>query len=395
MKYKIETERCDLFDVNILITMKVVLNQTVPFSDVKMAFNKACKVHEVLQSRVIIEASGEAYYIENASPYSSISETGLSLEELINENERLRFRIELGEYIRAFSSPEGLIFMMHHLGGDGKSLLYFIETFMKCLTGQTIEPVPFKAIDTASIPKSCKVPFFYRSLVESWNRKWRRDKKVFTFTDMDKAYSEFWKNHKTKVSLKRYDSAELAKLLQKAKALNVSLTAYLITEMIRKSDRIMDIGLAVDGRLDNNRSMGNQATGISIKYRYNNKKSFEANAQAVHKLMKKKLTSNTYRYFVLKFMGSMDPTLKDTLNLERSGYFSSKHTSKIADVLGYGKKVKDLSITNLTKADIPLIYGEYEIKEIVFIPPVISYGKNIIGIVTTGDVMNITRHTYE
>ena len=111
--------------------------------------------------------------------------------------------------------------------------------------------------------------------------------------------------------------------------------------------------------------------------------------------MKKKLTSNTYRYFVLKFMGSMDPTLKDTLNLERSGYFSSKHTSKIAEVLGYGKKVKDLSITNLTKADIPLIYGEYEIKEIVFIPPVISYGKNIIGIVTTGDVMNITRHTYE
>ncbi len=395
MKYKIETERCDLFDVNILITMKVVLNQTVPFSDVKMAFNKACKIHEILQSRVFIDESGEAYYIENASPRNSISETGLSLAELINENERLRFRIEEGEYIRAFSSPEGLIFMMHHLGGDGKSLLYFIETFMKCLTELPCEPVPFRTIDINSIPKSCRVPFFYKGLVGSWNRKWRKEKRVFTFDDMDKAYSEFWKCHKTKISIKRYDSTELAKLLLKTKAINVSLTSYLITEMIRKSKRIMDIGLAVDGRLDDNRSMGNQATGISIKYRYNNKKSFEANAQAVSKLMKKKLTSNTYRYFVLKFMGSMDPTLKDTLNLERSGYFSSKHTSKIAEVLGYGKKVKDLSITNLTKADIPLIYGEYEIKEIVFIPPVISYGKNIIGIVTTGDVMNITRHTYE
>ena len=47
---------------------------------------------------------------------------GLSLEELIYENERRRFRIEDGEFIRGFLSHDGIVFMMHHLGGDGKYL---------------------------------------------------------------------------------------------------------------------------------------------------------------------------------------------------------------------------------------------------------------------------------
>ena len=50
MRYQIETERSDLFDVNIVITMKVCLDKEVPFDELKSAFDKACKVHEVLQS---------------------------------------------------------------------------------------------------------------------------------------------------------------------------------------------------------------------------------------------------------------------------------------------------------------------------------------------------------
>ncbi len=52
MRAKIETERVDLFDVNMMITMNVRINREVPFDALSTAFEKACKVHEVLNSKV-------------------------------------------------------------------------------------------------------------------------------------------------------------------------------------------------------------------------------------------------------------------------------------------------------------------------------------------------------
>lgn len=394
MKYAIETERADLFDVNIIITISVKLEKDVSFNTLNTAFKKACTLHEVLKSKIIIEPNGEAYYVDAENPQNSFSKTDLSITELIQENQKRRFKIEDGEFIRAFQSPDGLVFMMHHLGGDGKSLMYFIETFMNCLAGNETAFAPFKNLTLVNLPEKSKVPFFYNMLVKSWNKKWRKQKKVFTFADMDCEYEKFWKNHDTKIEIKKYEGTELSNLLTSAKSLGVSLTAYLITQMLQTANTKMDVGLAVDGRLDNNRSMGNQATGISILYKYNSKKTFEENARCVHKLMKQKLSNQLYRYFVLHFMGMMDSTLKDSLNLERADYFHSKTSSQVAELLGYGKKVKDLSITNLTRADIPLTYGEHTIKEITFIPPIVSYAKHVIGIVTAGDVMTVSSSIY-
>lgn len=395
MRYKIETERVDLFDTNILITMEVSLKAEVPMALLEAAFKKAVASHEVLNSKIIIEPSGEAYYVDNDSPRSFISETSLTLSELINENERKRFRIEEGEFIRAFVCAENIVFMMHHIAGDGKSLLYFIETFMKCLSGENVEYQAFRSLELKDLPAESKMPLFYRVYTKSVNRKWERVKRVFTFGDLEQAYAKFWGGRRTKVELKRYGREELASLLASAKSAGVSLTSYIITDMIKDSGRKMDVGLAVDGRFDKNRSMGNQATGISVEYKYNVSKSFDENARAVQSLMKKKLDNDVYRYFVLQFMGLLDDTLKDAMNLERAEYFTSKASAGVAEALGYGKKVKDISITNLTRVDIPLVYGDYEISEIAFVPPIVAYGKNIYGIVTTGDVMTVARHIYE
>lgn len=394
MRYRIDTERVDLFDVNIVITMRVSLNNKVSYEDARRAFDKAVSLHEVLNSKVVIEDSGEAFYVDNDEPQNSIAVTDLTLEELIFENERKRFKVDKGEFIRAFISSDGLVFMMHHLGGDGKSLLYFIETFMKCLAGEECGYLPFRSLGLSDLPKESKLPFYYELLSNSWNRKWQKEKKVFSFADLDNAYSDFWKERRTKVELKRYSKDELGSLVKNAKNAGVSLTAYLITDLIQDTDAAMDVGLAVDGRPDCNRSMGNQATGISVKYRYDKRKSFEDNARAVFKAMRRKLDDTRSRYLVLQFMGLLDPTLKDSLNLVHAGCFESKIASRVADLLGYGDKVKDISITNLTRADIPLDYGDLHINEIVFVPPVVSYAKNVIGIVTTGDVMTVARHIY-
>ena len=394
MRYRIDTERVDLFDVNILITMKVLLDREILFEDAERAFSKAISLHEVLNSKVVIEDSGEAFYVDNDEPASSISKTHLGLEDLITENERRRFRLEEGEFIRAFVTTDGLIFMMHHLGGDGKSLLYFIETFMKCLAGQECTFARFRSLGLSDLPEESKLPFYYGLLARSWNRSWARERKTFTFKDMDQAYSSFWKGRRTKIELKRYSKDDLDLLVRNARKAGVSLTAYLITDMIKDTGAVTDVGLAVDGRTDGNRSMGNQATGISVRCRYDAGKSFDDNARAVFKAMHKKLDDSKARYLVLQFTGLLDPSLKDSLNLVHAVYYKSRISCKAAELLGYGDKAKDISITNLTRADIPLEYGSFNIREIVFVPPVVSYAKNVFGIVTAGDVMTVARHIY-
>ncbi|MCR5848244.1 MAG: hypothetical protein K6G75_09025, partial [Lachnospiraceae bacterium] len=383
MRKIIETERVDLFDVSMMITMCVRINRSPSYDELNKAFKKACNVHEILNSKVIIENSGDAYYIENDRSVNSFEETQLTLTGLIDLNEKRRFRIEDGEFLRGFNSPDGIVFMMHHLGGDGKSLLYFIETFMRCLDGEEPEKLPLRNLTLKDLPKESSLPFFYEWLIYYWNKKWSKEKKNFVFDDLEKSHNSFWDKHHSELGIVKYEKDELDNLLKNAKESGVSLTSYLITDMIKDCGKKMDIGLAVDGRQDKNRNMGNQATGISVQYRYDMKKSVGENARAVHALMQKKLTKDKYRYFVLQFMGKLDPSLKDALNLEHSGYFHSKASSKVAEILGYGDKVRDLSITNLTKADIPLSYGNTGIEEIIFIPPVVSYAVNVIGIVTT------------
>lgn len=395
MRYRLETERVDLFDANILIVMNVKIDKEVLFEELKTSFERACKLHEVLRSKVVIEPSGEAYYVDNDEPHNSIIRTDSSMEELIRNNERRRFRIEDGEFIRAFMSPDGLVFMMHHLGGDGKSLLYFIETFMKCLANEEVHEVPFRNLPFDDIPAESRLSFGYRLLTRYWNRKWTGQERICTFQDMDDEYSGFWKDRKTRVSVRRYDGNELDDLLRESKAIGISLTSYMITGFIRDSGRKMSIGIAADGRQDDNRSMGNQVTGIAIKVRYDNRKSFEDNARRVDHLMRKKLSDPRRRYFSLQFMRHLEPTLKDSLNLNRAGFTDNGFVSMVAGYLGYGKKIRDMSFTNLTRADIRLRYGGYEIKEIVFVPPIVSYAKDVIGIITTGDIMNVTRHVYD
>ncbi len=395
MKYKIDTERVDLFDVSIVITMGVNIDPMPSFEALETAFTKACELNEVLCSKVVIEESGEAFYVENGGNNNRILKTEKGLTELIYENEKKRFRIEKGEFMRAFVSPDGLVFMMHHLGGDGKSLMYFIETFMDCLAGIDREYRPFKNLALEDLPADSGIPFSFGLLCDLWNKKWKKSKRIFNFSDMDEAYEKFWKSHETHADIKEYTKEELDTLLGRAKAAHVSLTALMVCDMLRDLDAKADVGFAVDGRQDGNRCMGNQATGISIVYRYDRKKTFEENAGNIHRLMQKKLSDNRYRFFVLHFMSRLDPTLKDALNLEHAGSFNSKISSKVAGLLGYGEKVKDLSITNLTRADIPTEYGDYRIERIAFVPPVVSYAKNVIGIVTVGERMVAVNHRVE
>ena len=398
--YRIETERGDIFDVNMMIAMEATVRGSATEDELILAFNEAVTTFEILNSKVVIDDNGDAFYDKTTSPKSSIQFRNVELSELIREQERIRFRIEDGEFLRCFishvsSDTMKMCFLMHHLGGDGKSLMYFIEAFLKYLNGEKSEYQRIVLLDKNTLPQAAKLPLWAKWLVKSYNKKWQKERRVFGFDDMAKAYEKFWENHSTVVRNEVTEGEKLREKLKACKNGGAGFTSYTIAEMIQDISMVQDVGLAVDGRLDGNRTMSNQATGISVKCKYNRNKSLVENAVAIDKSMKKKLNRIDFKYFVLRFMSEFDPTLVDAINLEFAGYFHCNVSDKLAKLLGYGYNTKDLSITNLTRIDIPTEYGNYHLIDLIFVPPVVSYGKNIIGMVTVGDRLNTAYHVYQ
>ena len=425
----IETERQDLFDVSIVIAMRFHISGNVTESAIRIAFENAVRSHEILSTKVVIDAEGKAYYEkpekENSANKLTDSDSASSSnkiffevndwQSIIHREEKKRFKIEEGEFIRGFiyesgsdESGEGasILFMMHHLGGDGKSLVYFIETFMKCLAEEgTKDVLEMRTIPAGDISdKALKDRVGPLALVPKiYNKKWLKEmdskeeagknaKRVFTFSDLDEAYDEYWKDRESEIKEYVIAPETMTNVLEKCKEWKIGFTAYFTTAFLRRMARKLDVGYAVDAREDGNKSMGNQATGISIKYAYNYDKSFRKNAEKVQSLMSNKLEDDGARYFILPFMAAFEPTLVDAINLEHAGAFRSKTSKSLANMLGYGKKTKDLSITNLTKLDIPDTYGSLKLDYFSFIPPVVSYGRNIIGLSTLGDCTVLTIH---
>ena len=433
-RVKIETERQDLFDVSIVIAMRFHINGNVSEEGLRDAFDKAVRSHEILGTKVIIDETGNAYYEkpENGCLCNQPDLNDISLKDswtnnriyfedndwqsIIRREEKKRFKIEEGEFIRGFvyeskAGGAGILFLMHHLGGDGKSLVYFIESFMNyladyasglsedtesvCAYGNVLEMRTVPAGDLSY--KALKDRIGPLALIPKiYNRKWQKEKsrrvERFTFKDLDKAYKNYWNNRESYIREYVISPEMTSKILAKCREWGIGLTAYITTAFLRRMGRKLDIGYAVDAREDGNRSMGNQATGISVKYAYNFDKSFRKNAEKVQELMNTKLEDDGARNFILPFMAAFDPTLVDAINLEHAGAFNSKTSGSLAKMLGYGRKTKDLSITNLTRLDIPDTYGTLKIEYFSFIPPVVSYGRNIVGLSTLGNCTVMTIH---
>ena len=99
------------------------------------------------------------------------------------EQERIRYQVEKGEYPRVFAEKLDetefcLHFLMHHLGGDGKSLCYFIESFLQSLNGETLNMRELKQLNTDILPEKRRPPFATRLFVKKCNYNWKKEKRI-------------------------------------------------------------------------------------------------------------------------------------------------------------------------------------------------------------------------
>ena len=397
MKNYIDSERANLFEPNIYIHLFVQIQGNPAVDDLAKAVTAAFTKNEVTMSKIVLENDGTAYYEKMNESGCKISITKDNWQDVIRENEKIPFNINQGELIRVFViSADGkvsLLIMAHHLVGDGKSIVYFLEDVMKSLSGEELKYKPLYLFTKDYFPLQSGLSLYMKLYVNKFNRKWRKNGRVFTWENYYDIHEAYWKKRSSQTICKTFSPAEMNQLRLNAKAVGITVNSYIITAFLYANKNKRIVGIPVDIRLNQNRSMSNQTGGIRIDHIYSDKQSFSENAKQIHDKVQKKLKNPVKKYFILRFISLFIPTLIDSVLLHTYGLFQSKTTQKLAGILGYTTdKANHLGISNLARLDIPDEYGSYKITNIIFVPPAISYAKNSIGISTIGNEMAISYH---
>lgn len=397
MSKYINTERSNLFEPNVYINFKVDIDGRPPVDQLQSAVEKAFTLNESLMSRIVMDNQGQAEYQLMDKTGCSVTVTSDEWIDVINTNEKIPFAIDKGEMMRVFIKDDSintsLFIMSHHLAGDGKSIGYFIEDILMILNKEECSYRPLQLLTVENMPDKTRLPLYARLLAKSINRKWDKVNKVFNWKDYTDIHNTYWTKTRSYILCRQFSPDDVKKIHDHAKEKGASINSCIITAFLESNSNIRNTGMPIAARPDGNKSMSNQTTGVSVKYRYKKNKSFDVNMGNVHKTIYKILDTPGRTYFVLKFIDAVRPTLQDSELFYANGLYDNKVSRKLSDISGYtGNKTRDLGVSNLTRLDIKQQYNKYSISNVVFVPPAISYSRQNIGIVTSDNGMNITYH---
>ncbi len=389
---EIVTERPHLFEPNIYITVCVEIAGKVCPQKLSAAVKQAFEANEATMSKIVLE-NGFSYY--KKTPVScckiEIVNENKNWIEIVSQNEKIPFAIDKGELVRVFIIPSGdntqIMIMAHHLAGDGKSIIYFAKDIMNALSAVplTYKPLTLLGRNLPHKGLSVSAKLYARYCKHKWNNH------SFTWQDYYNLHKKYWKTVSSDIRYETLSAEETERIIDNAKKTGCSVNSYLVTLFLQKYQKRCEVGIPVSIRQSKNEAMSNLTSGIRINYKYDAGKTFAQNAVQVHKKIAKALKRN--KVFVLQFLAELPMTLIDAVLLHTYNSYCNGLAEKTARVMSYcGKNKRELGITNLTLLDIPTYYGNYEIKNIIFVPPAVSYCQNVFGVSTINGRMTFSYH---
>jgi len=367
--------------------------------DLYDAIQKAAHKHEIFSDKIILDKNGDSFCVpmlpRNIVLKKIESNRKEGLKQFIKEQQRIPFDFINGELVRFFyledKEKTQFLIVANHLAGDGMSIIFLIRDIMVALNNPVItyEPQPLKLMEDFGYPKDSDLKPVLRFLLRQINRQWN-NQKIFSYQEYLDMFYTYWKDRQIEMINATICDLDLKNLLSKCKKMKITINSAITAAFLfaLKEDKI---GMPVNVRPKSYEGMGNYASGISIKYRWDNHKSFWNNAESVHKTIYKKLSSNRKKYHVLQSLKEIEPTLIDAVYFCKYADFHNKTALKTLNLFKYNEeKQLEMGITNLAKPEIPSIYGKYSINAIEFIPPLIPVNRTVLGVVTIAEKMTIS-----
>lgn len=396
---EIITERPNLFEPNDYINFHIELSGKIHAEDLADAIRAAYRANEATMSKIVLRSDGVAYYEKIPQSNCKVEILQGDWREIIKANEKIPFALENGELIRCFIFPFGentsFLIMAHHLAGDGKAIIYFIECIMSALSGKALEYIPLSLLKRQTVPKTGKFPLIAKLYTKLCNQKWSKmGNHAFSWDDYYNLHECYWNTTSSYIQYKTLSKEETLQIKENAKQIGVSVNSYIIASFLQTDSNNRVVGIPLSVRENGNKSMTNLTSGVRIIHSYTDNITFSENAMQIQKKVSREL--KTHRWFVLRFLSNLSPALIDGVLLYTHHCYDNPLIEQLAKVMGYvGTDTRDLGITNLTVLDIPVSYGTYKINKIIFVPPNVSYSHNIIGVSTFNGEMTLTYHGAE
>jgi hypothetical protein len=343
-----------------------------------------------------VDKEGNAYYVSGEIFEPVVKPMKNDWKDEVKEQERLPFAIDKGEFIRFFYSKTEIgvtiLLLAHHIAGDGISFTYFIQDLLCSISGVKIEHKKLELFNMENLPKEARLRAPTTWLMKYMNRKWEKTGRKFNFNDYYPMYHKYWNNRETIIDTYYLEDENYDIISKYSKENQITINTLITTALIRASGELCDVGMAASIREKNFNGMGNYATGISVKYQYNEKQDFSQNARNVQKMIYDKLNDSSKKYFLLQFMRKINPTLIDAIYFNVCSDYKNKTAETFSKMFGYNGNPKGISITNLTKLPIETKFESHEIIDFVFVPPLVLNAKRIIGIASIGKRMVFSLH---
>jgi len=434
-QYKILKERTHLFapNINVAISLDIIrsggkkeagpgtdpLEASLPDFRLEAAITEAMKANEILNCRIVLSGSGDAFYETMENPVISIHPVEDNFEEVVCRQQKIVFDLEHGELIRFFIKriPGGsrMYMIAHHLAGDGLSMAHLVDDILRALSGEKLTFKPMELFSLDSLPKDSQLSGLMRFMMGRLNKKWRKTGKIFLFDDYRRMFAQYWEMRDAEIFTKQINREKMDSIISETKKNHITFNSVLTTAVLQamaqkvtpamereaeqgaqqrveqgaeqeteqeteqgakqgaeqeteqgaqtagqrkhRARQAVDVGMAVDIRQNGYAGMGNFTSGISIQYAYDSTKDFWLNAQKVHALIYAKLDSNAKKYFLNQFMGALDPTLIDSAYFSAFDRYENKTAKTIARMFGYNGRPKGISITNLAKIPVSSTYS--------------------------------------
>lgn len=389
---EIVTERPNLYEPNVYITVCVEIAGKVSPHKLSAAIKQAFEANEATMSKIVLE-DGLSYYkkMSVSNCKIEIKKENKNWIEIVYQNEKNPFAIDKGELVRVFIIPSEdktqIIIMAHHLVGDGKSIIYFVKDIMNALSGISLTYKPLTLLER-NLPQK-GLPIIAKLYTRYCNHKW--DNRFWGWQDYYDMHNKYWETVSSDIQYKTLSAEETQKIIESAKQIGCSVNSYIVTMFLQKYPKLCKVGIPVSIRQDKNEAMSNLTSGIYINYKYDTQKTFAQNAMQVHKRITRILKQ--HKILTLQFLTCLPMTLIDAVLFNTYNFCCERLAEKTAKIFGYNQKTKiDLGISNLTVLDIPVSYGKYKIENIIFVPPAVSYSNNIIGVLTVNGRMTIVYH---
>ncbi|MDR2972927.1 MAG: condensation domain-containing protein [Bacteroidales bacterium] len=403
-KYPIQSERLYLRSPNINVCFRAIIDTPLEKEKIEEAVKKVCIRHPLLGYSIEIDNDNNAWFVKkdrliNIEYYKSDE---MDWQAWYKRADSIPFDFLNGSLLRICVIKDEnteIIFLGHHIIGDGIGYLNLVKDFLLALDNRIdIKPQlpPFEAAD-----KYFKETVLLDSGVESFaknlNEEWKKSRRQFSETDYRTFFTQYRNKYISNLYMASIEGENLQKIMEKSK-----LNGFTINDIIASAFSVAamealncsEIRLGVAANIRNelvsepNECMGNFVTGISVKAQLNRSNDFISNANEIRSLLQDKLKNAKNKHLAVHFMNVFDRDLIESTMYAAYGDFDHHVSKKLAELMGEQTENKGLGISNLGRYNI-CEYRNFNILDIQFIGPAFPANLLTVDIITVNNKLNL------